>query len=162
MTETRTLTRRSLQAAMVVCLFLSGCQSAPLEPKRAAIEFVKALNAGDVGAMSSRSSTPFRFRQQEWTRASDHSGFVLGAATERVAPSPFELQRLLQEATATVKSTIPTPVDDVSSKAEALSTAPQAWSELNLILFRRGVGDVKHVAIVAVDAMGTVTGLYVN
>ena len=47
--------------------------------------------------------------------------------------------------------------------SETLRGVPASWADLTFVLFRRGEGDVEHVAIVVVDPMpGKVVGLYVN
>lgn len=155
-----------LRASVLACLALCACQSAPLEPGTAATGFVQALNAKDIDSMAEFAATPFRVRNQPWENAPDGSGFVLGAATERVANSSDELRAVLQDLAANVRIAEPAAVGDPPSKADLLSEplrgAPSQWNELDLVLFRRGEGDVEHIAIVGVDAKGKVTGLYVN
>ena len=156
----------SLRLCLVACLMLSGCQSAPVEPGPVAGSFVQALNAKNVDGMAGLSVTPFRYRNQPWESAPDGAGFVLGKVEDRVANSPEELRALLQDVSAGVQIEEPEPVQNAPSKPNLLSGplngAPLAWSEMSLVLFRRGEGDVEHVAIVGVDAKGKVTGLYVN
>jgi hypothetical protein len=117
--------------------------------------------------MVALSGIPFRFRSQSWESAPDGSGFGLGAAAEQVAGNSTELDALLQEVTTKVHIAEPTPVPDPPGKEELLSDilrgASTQWSDLTLLLFRRGEGDVEHVAIVGVEpASGKVAGLYVN
>jgi hypothetical protein len=116
--------------------------------------------------MTSLATIPFRYRNQRWESASDGSGFVLGTAEDRVASSAEELRALLQDVSSSVQVQDPVPVANPPSKAdllgETLKGTLSQWSEMNLVLFRRGEGDVEHVAIVGVDAEGKVTGLYVN
>jgi len=155
-----------LRVSVFACLTLCACQSPSLEPERRATGFVQALNARDIDLMAEFAATPFRFRDQEWKSAPDGSGFVRGAATERVANTSEELRTLLLDVGANVKIADPTPVADPPSKADLLSDplsgAPIQWNELNLVLFRRGEGDVEHIAIVGVDSKGKVKCLYVN
>ena len=155
-----------LRASVFACLALCACQSAPLEPGTAATGFVQAINAKDIDSMAKFAASPFRFRNQPWESAPDGSGFVLGAATERVANSSDELRTVLQDVAANVTIAEPTAVADPPPKADLLSEplrgATSQWNDLDLVLFRRGEGDVEHVAIVGVDAKGKVTGLYVN
>jgi hypothetical protein len=157
---------RSILRVLLACLTLSACQSRALDAPQTAARFVEALNGGDVDLMAGLSATPFRFRNQEWKSAPDGSGLVRGAATERVANTVEELRALLQDVSGTVKVADHQPVADPPSKAdllsEPLSGAPAQWSDLNLVLFLRGEGDVEHIAIVGIDARGRVTGLYVN
>lgn len=154
-----------LRLCLVACLVLCGCQSAPVEPGPVAGSFIQALNAKNVDGMAGLAATPFRYRNQPWESAPDGSGFVLGKTDDRVANSPEELRALLSELSS-VQVEDPAPVQTPPSKPDLLNGplngAPLAWSEMNLVLFRRGEGDVEHVAIVGVDATGKVTGLYVN
>jgi hypothetical protein len=156
----------SFRAGLLSCLVLCGCQSAPVEPRPAASAFVQTLNAKNVAGMTALAAIPFRYRNQPWESAPDGSGFVLGKTEDRVANSAEELRALLQGVTPSVQIEDAFPVANPPSKADllggTLKGAPSQWSEMNLVLFRRGEGDVEHVAIVGVDAKGKVTGLYVN
>ena len=156
----------SLRLCLVACLVFCGCQSAPVEPGPVARAFVQALNAKNVDGMAGLSVTPFRYRNQPWESAPGGSGFVLGKVEDRVANNREELHALLQDVGAGVQVEEPEPVQNAPSKPDLLNGplngAPLAWSEMNLVLFRRGEGDVEHIAIVGVDAKGKVTGLYVN
>lgn len=157
----------SLRLCLVASLVVAGCQAAaPLEPALAAGSFIQALNAKNVERMNGLSAAPFRYRNQAWESAADGSGLVLGKAEDRVAKGPEELRALLQDVIARVQVEDPSPVQNAPPKPELLNGplrgAPPAWGEMNLVLFRRGEGDVEHVAIVGVDAAGKVTGLYVN
>jgi len=116
--------------------------------------------------MSRLAGIPFRYRNQQWQSAPDGSGYVLGAAQDRVAGSADELLTLLRDMTSSVRVEDPAPVATPPSKdvllKETLNGAPSQWSDMNLVLFRRGEGDVEHVAIVGIDARGKVVGLYIN
>ena len=155
-----------IRACFLACLVLSGCQAVPVEPRPVAGSFVEALNAKNVEAMSRLAGIPFRYRNQQWESASDGSGYVLGAAQDRVAGSADELLTLLRDMTSSVRVEDPAPVATPPSKdvllKETLKGAPSQWSDMNLVLFRRGEGDVEHVAIVGIDARGKVVGLYIN
>jgi hypothetical protein len=160
-----------VKTAVIVWLAI-GCgacgssQPAP-RPIDQASRFIHALNAKDAGRMAEISGTPFRFRNQEWTSAPDGAGFVLGSAEERVAAEPAELAILLRELATSVAVASPEPVADPPSRSDLLGDplrgASSAWTELDLVLFRRGEGDVEHIAIVGVEPIsGKVLGLYVN
>ena len=155
-----------LRLCIVACLVIWGCQSAPVDPGPVAASFVEALNAKNVDAMAGLSATPFRYRNQPWESARDGSGFVLGTVEDRIANSAGELRTLLQDVSAAVQIEDPAPVASGTSEPDLLNGplngAPLAWSEMHLVLFRRGEGDVEHVAIVGVDDRRKVTGLYVN
>jgi hypothetical protein len=158
--------RLALVAAIV---FASACSSSPLPPSPSEIarRFVAALNAKDTGAMGAVAATPFRFRHQIWETAPDGSGLVLGEAAEQIADNPQKLAPLLRDIAAQVRVADSEPVAEPPSKEELLREplrgAPPAWSELELVLFRRGEGDVEHIAIVGVNpANGRAMGLYVN
>jgi hypothetical protein len=160
-----------LRATVLASLLLCGCRAAPaqappLQPGAAAQGFVQALNGKNIGAMSERATTPFSFRNQAWESASDGAGYVLGRAVERAATNADELRALLEEIAATVAIEDPTPVAMPPSKSQLLTDfmkgAPPQWNEAELVLFRRGEGDVEHIAIVSVTASGKVNGLYVN
>ena len=157
--------RRALGvAAAVACVVPAACHSTPPGPEQAATQFVQALNAKDVSAMMSLAATPFHFRRQEWANASAGSGLVRGTTTERVAPTPFELGRLLQDvakvkiATATAEANPPSKADLLR---DVLKDAPGVWGDLNLMMFRQDAND-PHLAIVGVDAAGKIQAVYVS
>jgi hypothetical protein len=83
-----------------------------------------------------------------------------------VATNPDDLRVLLQEVASNVTVSDPVTVANPPSRSdllnEPLGGAPQ-WAGLELVLFKRGEGDVEHIAIVGVDGRsGKVTGLFVN
>jgi hypothetical protein len=158
--------------AVVIVGLLIGCEacgsSQPTpRPTDQALRFIQALNARDTGGMAEVSGFPFRFRNQAWETAPDAAGFVLGSAEERVAADAAQLDPLLRELATNVAVVTPEPVVDPPSQSyllnEPLRGASSAWADLDLVLFRRGEGDVEHIAIVGVEpASGKVLGLYVN
>jgi hypothetical protein len=83
-----------------------------------------------------------------------------------VAKNADELVALLREVSSSVQVADPDPVATPPDKEvllkQFLKGAPSQWSEMHLVLFRRGEGDVEHVAIVGIDARGKVVALYIN
>jgi len=157
----------ALQVSLLACLAASGaCRAAPANPQDAATGFVRALNSKDVGSMTKLSGIPFRFRNQAWASATDGSGLVPGAATERVATNPDDLQALLRDVASNVTVSDPVAVTNPPSKTDLLNGplgGATQWAGLELVLFKRGEGDVEHIAIVGVDGgSGKVTGFFVN
>ena len=158
--------------AVVVLGIVIGCEacgsSQPTPgPIDQASRFIQALNAKDTGGMAEVSGIPFHFRNQAWESAPDGAGLVLGRAEERVAADSAQLDPLLRELATNVAVVAPEPVVDPPLQSDLLSTplrgASSAWAELALVLFRRGEGDVEHIAIVGVEPIsGKVVGLYVN
>ena len=146
--------------------FSEACRSTPVNPTTVATGFVAALNSKDVGAMSKLSTTPFRYRNQDWESAADGSGFVRGKSTERVATNLDDLQAMLRDIASRVAVDDPAAVTNPPSKAElmkAMLGGGPEWANLDLVVFKRGEGDVEHVAIIGVDGgSGKVTGLYIN
>lgn len=155
-----------VRACFIACLLLCGCRSAPVDPQPLARTFVEALNAKDVSALTRLAGIPFRYRNQPWQSAPDGSGYVLGATRDRLAANADELFALLRDVASSVQVADPAPVTTPPAKdvllRETLKGAPSEWSDMNLVLFRRGEGDVEHVAIVGIDARGKVVGLYIN
>jgi hypothetical protein len=144
----------------------SGPRTVPTDVE-VAERFVVSLNHGNTRDLVSESECPFVFRNQEWESATDGSGFVHGKADDQ----SFKNKKAL----ATLFSTLVSKVQIENEKAatrppskdslllDNLKGAPADWQKLNLILFRRGFGDVEHVAIVGVDsATHRVRGLYLN
>jgi hypothetical protein len=155
------------QISLLVCLAVAGsCRSAPGNPQEVATSFVHALNSKDAGSMAKLSGIPFRFTNQAWKSASDGSGVVPGTATVRVATNGDELQALLRDVASNVTVSNPVAVANPPSKSDLLNEplgGAAQWAGLELVLFKRGEGDVEHIAIVGVDGgSGKATGLFVN
>jgi hypothetical protein len=149
-------------AVAMACLVLAACGSAPRDPEQAATAFVKAVNSKNVASMVSQAATPFHFRQEPSANGSGDSG---SPPMERVAPTAFELGRLMQEV-AKVKIATATPDTNAPAKADlvrdVLKDSPELWGALHLFVFRRDVNDPAHVAIVGVDAKGKIQAVYVS
>jgi hypothetical protein len=148
-----------IAAGVAAGLIFAACGSTPLEPRQAATAFVKAVNGKDVASMVSQAATPFHFRQAQSAPASGDA-----EGSERVAPTPYELGRLMQEV-AKVKIAVATPDADAPPKADllrdVLKDTPEVWGGLNLFVFRRDANDL-HPTIVGVDAKGKIQAVYVS
>jgi hypothetical protein len=157
--------RRLLGVSVVAAsVAFTACGSAPSSPQQAATQFVQALNAKNVPDMVTQAATPFHFRQQEWTTAG--SDAVRGTAIERVAPTRYELGRLMQYVVANAKVATGAPEANAPEKADLLrdvlkDAPPEVWGQLNLFVFRRDAND-PHLTIVGVDAGGKIQSLYVS
>lgn len=145
-------------------VLLTACGSPPSTPRDAATQFVQAVNTRNVSAMMAQADAPFHFRQQQWSGEPGGSGTVRSAATERVAPTRYELGRLLQDV-ATVKIAATSPEPTAASNPDllrgVLKDTPEVWSGLSLFVFRRDAND-PHIAIVGVDASNKIRAVYVS
>jgi hypothetical protein len=152
-------------AVTVACVVLAACASAPADPQQSATQFVQALKAKNVPDMVSQASAPFHFRTQEWAGASPGADAARGPATERVAPTRYELGRLFQDVAAVGATVVAIPDANPPSKADLLrdvfKDAPEVWGGLNLFTYRRNAND-PHVTIVGVDGAGRVQAIYVS
>jgi hypothetical protein len=129
--------------------------------------FIRALDAGNVDAMMASSEEPFYVRTQEWESARDGIGFVLGDPKDEVFVDSPSLKAFLQTLVRKVRVDSATAATNAPPREELLQDqlkgAPITWSRLELYVFRRGVGDVEHVALVGVEPKsGKVVGLYLN
>jgi hypothetical protein len=129
--------------------------------------FVAALNGSDTAALGRLTSSPLLFREQRWRQATDGDGFVLGAASDTVLASDDRRRAFLGSLVGRIRIGSATPVERPPSREtllqRELTNADRRWSKLTLVLFRRGEGDVEHVAIVGVDPHTMrVAALYVN
>lgn len=160
-------TRRLLVVAMAAAsIALTACGSAPSAPQDAATQFVHALNTKNVPDMVSQAATPFHFRQQEWATATAGADAVRGTATERVAPTRYELGRLMQYVVANAKIAGAAPEANAPLKDDLLrgvlkDAPPEIWGQLNLFVFRRDAND-PHLTIVGVDDAGKIQAVYVS
>jgi hypothetical protein len=157
--------RRGLGGGVAAAwLLLTACGSSPSTPQDAATKFVQAVNTRNVTAMMAQADAPFHFRQQQWTGEPGGPGSVRKPATERVAPTRYELGRLLQDV-AGVKIATTSPETTAASSSDllrdVLGDTPEVWSGLNLFVFRRDAKD-PHVAIVGVDGSNKIRAVYVS
>ena len=170
---TRSLTRigRILSLVSLLSFFAlvcTGCRSASAASESEVAEsFVRALNEKDVSRMVQLSTVPFDFCDQEWKSATDGSGFVLGHTSERVVKTSAELRRLFVTLTERVNIAETKAVTKPPSQRQLLETNFKTvsfpWSQLRIIVFLRGTGDVEHTALVGVEPTHSrIKAFYIN
>ena len=151
---------------LLAVLCVASCRpAAGLNDAEQAERFVMALNGQDADGMVSVADVPFAYRQQEWERNGD--GFLLGAAMDRVVEDKAALRSLFGDIAKSVKIEQTTPAEKPPAREELLKEflagAAGQWSRSNILVFRRGLGDVEHIAIVGVSPDSKkVIGIYLN
>jgi hypothetical protein len=177
--STRARVSRAVSVLVLCAASIGGCASrgasaapAALTPDRdsanaVAQRFAIALNGSDTAALARLTSSPLLFREQRWRQAVDGDGFVLGAASDTVLASDDRRVAFLRTLVGRIRIASPSPVERPPTREtllqRELANADPRWSKLTLVLFRRGEGDVEHVAIAGVDTHSMrVAALYVN
>jgi hypothetical protein len=172
-TSTRNRMLRRVKVVVICAALIAGVPELWSRPRalptdiELAERFVVALNEGNTRNLVSESRCPFVFRNQEWESAKDGSGFVHGRADDQSFQNKKALVTFFSALVSKVKiengKAATRPPSKESLLLDNLKGAPADWQQLNLIIFRRGFGDVEHVAIVGVDsATHRVRGLYLN
>lgn len=122
----------------------------------------KALNAGDMQAFAETVSFPLAVRTHEW--ASLQGSYELTRPIDKMIGgessllSASDLAKVRMESEATDGSIIS--YDDVR---ENLEGSDYDWSNLTLIIYARGYGDVEHIVLFGVDdRSGKVKAIYYN
>ncbi|PYS26409.1 MAG: hypothetical protein DMG11_19985 [Acidobacteria bacterium] len=157
---------RPLLCAFLAALFAASCQApVNISDVEQAERFVKALNSRDVDSMLALAEVPFADRRQEWQREAD--GFSLGRATDHIVKDTSALRSLFAELAGSVQIERNTPAEKPPAREELLhqflaGASPQ-WAAANIFVFRRGFGDVEHIALLGVSPNSKkVTAIYLN
>jgi len=154
-----------LRVLLAVACVASCRPAAGLNDVEQAERFVMALNGQDADGMVAVADVPFAYRRQEWEKNGD--GFSLGAAMDRVVEDKAALRSLFGDIAKSVKIEQTTPAEKPPAREELLKEflagAAGQWSRSNILVFRRGLGDVEHIAIVGVSPDSKkVIAIYLN
>jgi len=125
----------------IISIFLTSCDSSvTLSPTKQALQIRLSINNNNAKKLRTLSSLPLIISEQQWESASDGSGFVLGT-TKQSSISTDEI--FIKKITIT----------DITLNmfTTELGKHINNWDKLNLILFKRGEGDVEHIVLMGLS-----------
>jgi len=138
----------------IISIFLTSCDSSvTLSPTKQALQIRLSINNNNAKKLRTLSSLPLIISEQQWESASDGSGFVLGT-TKQSSISTDEI--FIKKITPFLKSLQiegEQAITDITLNmfTTELGKHINNWDKLNLILFKRGEGDVEHIVLMGLS-----------
>jgi len=166
-------TRYFIYLSLAVLLLAGGCEASKSLESTASITSEtsildvtsrahKALNSGNLNALADLIDFPLAIRSHEW--ASMPGSFELIRPVDKIIEAKTgllsfpELGNVKLDSGPEDGSVIP--YEDVR---ENLEGSDYDWSELTIVIYARGFGDVEHIVLLGVDRRsGKVKALYYN
>lgn len=134
-------------------LFILACQS-ETATSESALQIRTSINSNNVEQFESLIDYPLTVNEQVWESASDGSGFVLGKRSDKTiaqsSSASLEIKLLLESINIQGKSAITDGIT-LSLFSEELINQTQHWEDLDLVLFKRGEGDIEHVVLLGLN-----------
>lgn len=133
---------------------LSACSDGKtLSPVEQAQQIRIAINNNDLEIFRTLSAIPLTIRNQEWESAKDGTGFVLGAAKRTLVSTEELFNKTIPSFLKSLKIEGEQAITDITSNmfTSELGNNMNDWSDLNLILFKRGEGDVEHIVLMGLN-----------
>lgn len=134
-------------------LFILACQ-ADTTTSESALQIRSSINSNNVELFESLTDFPLTVNEQVWESATDGSGFVLGKRSDKTivkgSSSALEIKPLLESINIQGMSAITDGIT-LSLFSEELTNQTQNWRNLDLVLFKRGEGDVEHVVLLGLN-----------
>lgn len=150
----------------LISIFLASCDSSNiLSPTEQALQIRSSINTNNVDKLRALSSLPLIVREQEWGSAKDGSGFVLGAAKQslistdeafKIKMIPFLKPLQIEDEQAITDVTL-------NMFTSELDEQINIWDNLNIVLFKRGEGDVEHIVLMGLNKKtNKLNTIYIN
>lgn len=138
---------------IAMSLFMLACQ-AETTTSESALQIRSSINSNDVDLFESLIDFPLTVSEQVWQSATDGSGFVLGKRNDKTivqsSSATLEIKLLLESINIQGMSAITDGIT-LSLFSEELTSQTQHWKNLDLVLFKRGEGDVEHVVLLGLN-----------
>lgn len=134
-------------------LFLLACQKVTTTSE-SALQIRSSINSNNVGLFESLIDFPLTVNEQVWQSATDGIGFVLGKRSDKTiaqgSSATLAMKVLIESISIQGESAI---TDDITLSlfSEELGNQIQHWENLDLVLFKRGEGDVEHVVLLGLN-----------
>lgn len=139
----------SLSLMGFICLLLMACQTAK-STQESALQIKAAINENDLIAFKSFITLPLFVSDQKWESASDGIGFMLGERSDKKILSDLQIRQLIEAIHILGSSTITEEIT-LPLFSQELSNLNPHWENLDLVLFKRGEGDVEHIVLLGLD-----------
>ena len=136
-----------------ISLFILACQ-AEITASESALQIRSSINNNNVELFESLIDFPLTVNEQIWESATDGSGFVLGERSDKTitqsSSTKLEMKLLLESISIQGKSAITDGIT-LSLFSEELTNQTQHWKNLDIVLFKRGEGDIEHVVLLGLN-----------
>ena len=147
-------------------VLLSSCSDGKtLSPAEHAQQVRLAINNGNAEKIHALSTLPLTLRNQEWESAQDGSGFVLGGVNQTTISTEELFNKTIPSFLKSLKIEGEQAVTDVTLNmfTSELGKSMNDWAELNLVLFKRGEGDVEHIVLMGLNKKtNKLKAIYIN
>lgn len=144
----------ALPVFFLISIFLASCNSSDtLSPTEQALQIRLSINNNNVDKLHALSSLPLIVREQEWKSAKDGSGFILGAAKQSLISTNEAYNIKITPFLKSLQIEGEQAITDITLNMFASELGKQAnnWTDLKLILFKRGEGDVEHIVLMGLS-----------
>lgn len=144
---------KRISLIIFMSLFILACQTT-FTTSESALQIRSSINTNDVALFESLIEFPLIVNEQTWESATDGSGFVLGKRSDQTiiqsSSTTLEMKLLLESINIQGMSAITDGIT-LSLFSEELINQTQHWKNLDLVLFKRGEGDVEHVVLLGLN-----------
>lgn len=145
---------------------LSACSgSKTFSPAEQAQQIRIAINNNNSEKLRSLSALPLAIRNQEWGSAKDGTGFFLGAAKHTLVSTEELFNKTIPSFLKSLKIEGEQAITDITLNmfSSELGKNMNDWADLNLILFKRGEGDVEHIVLMGLNKKSNkMEAIYLN
>ena len=146
-------------------IILTSCDSNTLSPSEQAQLIRGAINNNDVKKFRELSALPLLLREQEWESAKDGTGFVLAATKQSLLATNEQFNKIIPSFLKSLHIEGEQAILDITLNmfSDELGNQVDGWTNLNLILFKRGEGDVEHIVLMGLNKKtNELEAIYIN
>ncbi|MDR4515938.1 MAG: hypothetical protein MRK00_00850 [Nitrosomonas sp.] len=161
-------------SSSTACIFLflfsiltTSCNSnSTVSVNEQALKIRTSINDNKVENLYTLTSLPLIVREQEWQSADDGRGFILGKVNQIVLSTKYEFSTYM---TPLLKNIVIEGQESISEGitldifTDELGKQSSNWNDLNLVLFKRGEGDVEHIILMGLSKeTNKLRAIYIN
>jgi len=147
-------------------LFLTACNSSHATSIAEVAEKIRfAVNNNNIEQFHSLTTLPLTIYEQEWESAQDGMGFVLGKFTQKDISTTSKFKAIIPDFLVSLQIEGKTPITDISLDMfkDELGNKLTFWKRFNLVLFKRGEGDVEHIVLMGLNkTTNKLSAIYIN
>ena len=147
-------------------LFLFSCDSnTSVTPSEQALQIRLSINNNNTDKLRALSSLPLIVLEQEWESAKDGSGFILGVTKQSVISTDELFNKKIEPFLKSLQIEGVQAITDITLNMFTSELGKQAdsWTNLKLVLFKRGEGDVEHIVLMGLNKKtNKLKAIYIN
>lgn len=124
-----------------------------------------SINNNNTDKLRALSSLPLIVCEQEWESAKDGSGFVLGISEQSLISTDELFNKKIEPFLKSLKIEGVQAITDITLDMFTSELGKQAdsWTDLKLVLFKRGEGDVEHIVLMGLNKKtNKLKAIYIN